>query len=99
MLESIQANLDLGEVAMGTDRFFTVNVKNTFPEAKFITTQMSCGSCTHFVSGPDFVAPGQEGIFKFRFIPTATGLQVKSIFFHIDGKKEAEFLFKANVIA
>lgn len=97
MINLNQPNLDLGEVRLGIDNFFQVSVKNTYPELKTVTTQMSCGSCTHFVSGPDYVAPGKEEIYKFRFNPTATGTQIKSIFFNIDGKLEATFIFKADV--
>lgn len=97
MIETNQPNIDLGEVKMGTDKFFQVTVRNTYPEAKFVSTQMSCGSCTHFVSGPDFVPPGGEGTFKFKFSPTGTGSQLKTIFFNIEGKLEATFIFKADV--
>lgn len=99
MIETNQPHLDLGEIKLGTDYFFQVNVMNTYGEPKFVIPQMSCGSCTFFVSGPDFVAPSGEGTFKFRFNPTAPGPQIKSIFFNIEGKKEAEFLFKANVVS
>jgi Protein of unknown function (DUF1573) len=95
VVETIQANLDLGDVKVGEDRFFEVSVRNTSPQAHIVTTTMSCGSCTDFVSGPDFVASGAEGKFKFRFNPTATGPQIKSIFFHAAGEMQATFVFKA----
>lgn len=97
MIDLSQPNLDLGEVRIGIDTFFQVSVKNTYPEPKAVTIQPSCGSCTHFVSGPDYIAPGREETYKFRFNPTATGTQIKSIFFNIDGKLEATFIFKADV--
>lgn len=99
MIETNQPNFDLGQIKFGADHFFQVSVMNTYSEPKFVIPQMSCGSCTFFVSGPDFVGPSGEGTFKFRFTPTGLGVQVKSIFFNIDGKKEAEFLFKADVVS
>lgn len=98
MIETNQPNLDLGELPSGTEKFFEVKISNTYLEAKVITTQMSCGSCTFFVSGPDVIPPGHEGTFKFKFAPTATGDTVKSIFFNVDGKTEQTFLFRAKVV-
>lgn len=97
MIETNEPHLDLGEVQLATDHFFEVKIANTYMDPKVVIAQFSCGSCTHFVSGPDIVPPGREGIFKFRFTPTGLGEQVKSIFFTIDGNREATFLFKANV--
>lgn len=99
MIETNQPNLDLGDVTLGSDTLFEVKIANTYPSAKVVTTQMSCGACTHFVSGPDVIPPGNTGTFKFRFHPTGSGEQIKSIFFNIDGKEEATFLFRANVLA
>ncbi len=98
MIETNQSNLDLGQVKMGTDTLFEVKILNSFPGAKIVIPQFSCGACTHLVSSPDIIPPGREGIFKFRYHPTGTGAQVKSIFFNIDGKTEQTFLFQANVI-
>lgn len=98
MIGTDKPNLDLGEVKMGTDTFFEVKVLNSFLIAKIVVPQFSCGACTHLVSAPDIIPPNREGVFKFRYHPTGTGSQVKSIFFNIDGKTEQTFLFQANVI-
>lgn len=99
MIETIIPSLDLGDVILGTNKHFTVELRNTYPSAKVVTTQMSCGACTHFESGPDLIPPGREGIFTFRFHPLGTGEQLKSIFFFTDGNQEAQFYFRANVTA
>lgn len=99
MIETNQLNLDLGEVRLGDERLFEVKILNTYPSAKTVITQFSCGACTHLVGAPDVVPPSHEGVFRFKFIPTAQGEQVKSIFFNIDGNREATFLFRANVTA
>lgn len=97
MIETNESHLDLGEIQLATDHFFEVKIANTYMEPKIVLTQFSCGSCTHFVSGPDVIPPGQQGTFKFRFHPTGLGEQVKSIFFDADGERKATYLFKANV--
>lgn len=91
--------LDLGAVKVGDSKFFEVKVRNTYSDPKVVVPQFSCGACTHLEEMPDFIAGGAEGTFKFRFSPTATGAQVKSIFFNIDGRQETTFLFKADVTA
>lgn len=98
MIATNQPSLDLGEVSLDSDTLFEVTVRNTFPDPKLVTAQPSCGSCTHLVEMPDVIPSGREGIFKFKYHPTATGDSVKSIFFQIDGKTEQTFMFRAKAV-
>lgn len=97
MIQTNEPQLNLGDLKVNQDTFFEVKLLNTYGDPKILTVQFSCGACTSLVSAPDVIPPGREGIFKFRFHPTATGVQAKSIFFDIAGQRETSFLFAANV--
>lgn len=98
MLEIKDNQLNLGQVKTLSDSFFNVIVKNTDDEPKAVVAKPSCGSCTFLHSGPAFIPAKGEGFYAFRFRPETVGEVVRSVYFLVGDIKQADFVFKAQVI-
>jgi hypothetical protein len=98
MIELQTNQLDLGEVKLQTQRFFTIPIKNTTDKNLVVTAKPSCASCTFLQSAPEFLPALGEGFYTFIYRPDTLGDMIRSIHFQVDNKVEQSLNFKAKVI-